>query len=710
MKRLLLYVLILVSVCAQAQIDLTTYYASADDLNKGELKTALYNIIKNPKVVGYDNLWTYFPITDRKADGTVWDMYSNNTYYFPEDETSSATGMDKEHAFPKSWWSSGVSNSKYGCYSDLFNLNPADRMANQSYKSNYTMAECDVLIDLDNGVIKKGRSTYCGTYPESDARTAWEPADEYKGDFARTYMYVVTCYEFISYASSSGGPTWSSDPGAVAQLTWNSKKTYPLFTDWTAQMLLRWHHNDPVSEKELNRNEKIYAIQGNRNPFIDYPDFADYIWGDKKEQKFQVEDIVGRPFFSSPKADVIYSFDGDSVNRMQKMEMQFVANNVKNSVNLSIIGTSKGTFKLPKTTLTATEIKNGITLTLQYKSAVPARDTVFLQISGKDFATPIKITLTAETFDTFQVLMPKVESNAFTMRWLPSADAQSYRVDVFLRNNIGQMDWQRLLFEDFVWQNVPTTWTKTTYGVSIDQQNYLRLGSGSNLGTLTTPKLPIDTTLLGDTLLVKTRVTQYNHNSKSGATLTIKFNDKEIVHTVTSAWQWFSDKIPTHDIDSGKCSFTGQKGKQVWLDSLLIESYESIESQMPVSNQFPDTTTATSYKVNNLTNGEHYWYTIQPLGGLNTAIYGPFEVVVTDQKTSALSQPQTSTMWSITDNAILLENLPTNAQITLYDVSGRMIFHQKNHDDYALRIPLSSNGIFILKITDCQPVKIIHSN
>ena len=97
----------------------------------------------------------------------------------------------------------------------------------------------------------------------------FEPDDQYKGDFARTYFYMAAAYNSLI-------DDWHSD-----QLAGNS---YPAFSDWSVEMLMKWHRQDPVSKKETDRNEVIYRWQHNRNPFIDHPELAEYIWGDKKDE------------------------------------------------------------------------------------------------------------------------------------------------------------------------------------------------------------------------------------------------------------------------------------------------------------------------------------------------------------------------------------------------------------------------------------------
>ena len=117
------------------------------------------------------------------------------------------------------------------------------------------------------------------TYPGYDG-TVFEPNDLYKGDFARTYFYMVTCYEeklpdwYANYAESQ--PTLDGN-------------TYPGFSSWQLEMLMKWSKNDAVSNKETNRNNAVYDIQKNRNPFIDYPELERFIWGDLKDVAFSYD-------------------------------------------------------------------------------------------------------------------------------------------------------------------------------------------------------------------------------------------------------------------------------------------------------------------------------------------------------------------------------------------------------------------------------------
>lgn len=247
------------------------YYSRLNGKKGAELKTAAMEIVKDFKLNGsystiYSNLKYTFQYTDLYPNSQRWyDMYSDIPLYAP-----SFSGLNREHSFPKSWWGG---STEVNAYVDLNHLYPSEAKANQA-KSNYPLGEVDMnsSVYFNNGITKVG---YAVTGQGGGARYVFEPADEYKGDFARTYFYMATVYQ--NY-------TWVKNYCYMLYPT----GTYPTFNDWAIKLLLRWAAEDPVSEKELARNEAVYRQQNNRNPFIDLPDLAEYIWGDKKTLPYTV--------------------------------------------------------------------------------------------------------------------------------------------------------------------------------------------------------------------------------------------------------------------------------------------------------------------------------------------------------------------------------------------------------------------------------------
>src|SRR5690606_19586426 len=143
----------------------------------------------------------------------------------------------------------------------LFHLYPTDGYVNGK-RSNFPYGE----VNNPNWVSENGSKLGQNSYPGNPGSLAFEPLAAYKGDLARTYFYMSTRY----YGEDGGWQNWEMANGAELKT-------------WAIQMLLDWHHNDPVSEKEIARNNAIYIIQENRNPFIDHPEYADCIWGNTKE-------------------------------------------------------------------------------------------------------------------------------------------------------------------------------------------------------------------------------------------------------------------------------------------------------------------------------------------------------------------------------------------------------------------------------------------
>lgn len=263
---------------AQAQIPLD-YYAPLDGLTGRDLKQAVHTIVNNQvKMLSYGagdaKTWWGFYITDRTPDGHVRDRYSSERFDF-NSRGESVSGMNIEHSFPKSWWGKTENNA----YKDLYNLMPCQTTIN-THKNNYPMANVDVEW-RGNGVTKVG--TRAGD-PTSQEYRYWEPADQWKGDFARGYFYMATAYQNL---------TWSGDQGPRILTT----EAYPTLKEWAYTLYLDWSEADKVDDIETTRNNSVERLQGNRNPFVDFPNLAQYIWGDSIGTPFRpLTSVKSQPF------------------------------------------------------------------------------------------------------------------------------------------------------------------------------------------------------------------------------------------------------------------------------------------------------------------------------------------------------------------------------------------------------------------------------
>ena len=251
------------------------YYERAQGTQDSVLKSRLGEIIICGVRLRYGSgalhTWDGFYKTDRDPQtDQVLDMYSNEIYYFdPEHPTAAIAAFDIEHMLPKSWWGRTVNKA----YCDLFHLVPGNASANRSKSNHAPGIPSDTTFW--NGSFATGSGEAYGL------SKVFCPADEYKGDFARAYFYIAACY--------GDSLTWESEgePGiAMTNDSWQE------FRPWLRDLLLEWHRQDPVSQKELLRAIEVNKIQGNRNPFIDYPDLVEYIWGNKQGQVVDFRELV----------------------------------------------------------------------------------------------------------------------------------------------------------------------------------------------------------------------------------------------------------------------------------------------------------------------------------------------------------------------------------------------------------------------------------
>ncbi|NVN83094.1 MULTISPECIES: endonuclease [unclassified Vibrio] len=252
------------------------YYKDAEGKMGFALKTALYQIIDNHSSQGYTAIWTLVSEADLDAyydtDGSILDMYSEKPSGLDSIQFTKVVDQcgqyskegdcyNREHSFPKSWFGGKVEPMN----SDGHHLFATDGYVN-SKRSNWPFGEVSSATYTSSNGSKLGNAANSLGY----VGTVFEPIDEFKGDFARAYFYMATRYE--NEIANWDGNSTSSD--AVLDGT-----NTTVFEPWLLTMLKRWHSDDPVSQKEMDRNKAVHDFQGNRNPFIDHPEFVSQIWG-----------------------------------------------------------------------------------------------------------------------------------------------------------------------------------------------------------------------------------------------------------------------------------------------------------------------------------------------------------------------------------------------------------------------------------------------
>lgn len=222
-------------------------------------------------------------------------------------------------------------------------------------------------------------------------------------------MYMVTCYENFS-------EKWTGN--SVNQLDNN---TYPVFEDWTIKMLLEWCEKDPVDDWEIARNDKVYKIQGNRNPFVDHPELAEYIWGDKTDTEWYPEDN-NEPAIISPKDQSEIDLGMTAVNYPLSRELLIKVRNPEGNISLSITGTG---FSVTPETITAEEGKTGKNVTLTYTTAIAGRSEGNLTVSCGSLVA--NVDLKAEAVEGIPALQATdITKNSFTANWNKSGTHTRY--------------------------------------------------------------------------------------------------------------------------------------------------------------------------------------------------------------------------------------------------------------------------------------------
>lgn len=264
-----LFIAMIGNVWAQGPNGTGTYYKNANGQSGQNLRTALATIIANPHVVSYDGLISAYELTDTRPDGYVRDWYSCTTNYRHGKDTGGyqkeGDSYNREHSVPQSWFS-----KKAPMKSDIVHVVPTDGYVNNR-RSSFPFGEVgNVTYRANQDYCRLGSSKTAGY-----TGTVFEVPDEIKGDMARIYFYMATCYK--SQCASWGGNIFTSD-GIVA---------------WELNQMLAWSRQDPVDAREIARNNAVQEVQGNRNPFVDYPGLEEYIWGTKKGQTFSYDQYEG---------------------------------------------------------------------------------------------------------------------------------------------------------------------------------------------------------------------------------------------------------------------------------------------------------------------------------------------------------------------------------------------------------------------------------
>ena len=270
-----------------------SFYSSCEASFKAgdasSLLSELRKITSPGKPGSYFDLWNTYVKAFTKDDGYIKDYYSSLSRYTIKDKDSGSGSKEgdkfnREHSIPKSWWGGTTASGTQGA--DPFIVIPADKYVNNK-RSSYPLGKvAQVEYSSYGGYSKLGKADSSYGY----SGTVFEPNDDVKGDLARIVFYSIVKYE-SSYQ-------WTKGAGSVI-FSGNKNKNFGL-TDYAVKLFTKWNEMDPPDEFEISMNNKLYEIQGNKNPFIDHPEYVNVIWGNpsKTNLKSQKMDNINFKDFS----------------------------------------------------------------------------------------------------------------------------------------------------------------------------------------------------------------------------------------------------------------------------------------------------------------------------------------------------------------------------------------------------------------------------
>lgn len=274
---------IILPLIISANVD--SYYSACEAAYKAGDAASLLEELRKATASGtsgsYSQLWTTYLTAFMKSDGYLKDYYSSYSKFTSKDQDGGSGGTEegqkynREHTIPKSWWGGTTSAGTQG--TDPFIVIPADKFIN-NIRSSYPLGKVKTAkySSIDD-YSKLGQADTSYGY----SGTVFEPNDDVKGDLARIVFYAIAKY--------SKSYSWTSGLGNVV-FSGNANENFGL-TDYAVKLFTEWNEMDPPDEWEVNLNNALYEIQGNKNPFIDHPEYVNTIWGSsaKKADKKQDE-------------------------------------------------------------------------------------------------------------------------------------------------------------------------------------------------------------------------------------------------------------------------------------------------------------------------------------------------------------------------------------------------------------------------------------
>lgn len=643
------------------------YYDDAVGKSGEDLQKSLSTILNDANDVGYNGLWNLYKTTDRRSDGKVWDMYSDVTNYTFGTDQCGSYGVEgdcynREHSVPKSWF-----NKQSPMVSDIWHVYPTDGKINEM-RSNNPFGEVGSGASSSKNEFSKWGKCVTPGY----SGTVFEPNDEYKGDFARTYFYFATRYKGVA-TSGQGALVFTS--------------TYPYITGWQLDMLLRWHKKDPVSPKELDRNEAVYdSRQGNRNPFIDYPELVDLIFGDSRNIPF-MPDGGDAPYIEAPRNGSTVDMGIASVNSSSPVTVQLSVRgrNIESAVSVEVGGNDSECFSVNRRELTADEVNNGTTVELAYRSSVVGSHEAVLEISGGGLKSPIIVNLKGQAIDDFVALPAKdITENSFVAAWTPKSEATDYELNVWYDDYSSSVPEKDIL--DVTFSSKPDSWTYEGY--TAVESGKLRLGSGKDDGSAISPVVDLS----ADDVSITVEASPYRTTDNSVLYILV---DDEPVDEISLPEGTVTKTIPFKGgTKSSKITFKAEKDHRVYLHSVKVKSGGG--STPVVLDGYPRRVgDVNEYMVSDLTPAVQYHYTVTPYIGeeaqsvSNTISVSTWSAAVDDMEADRV-------LIFTSENVLHILNAPMNTVASWYTMDGRLCGSRILHsEEVEWELP---EGIYIVRV------------
>ncbi|WP_196894071.1 endonuclease I family protein [Aureivirga marina] len=338
MKKILLHLLCIGGICSQAIAQMPDdYYDEAHGKSGSQLKNALYNIIKDhiefPYSASTTDTWDILKETDKDPNNSenVILIYSGRSVN-GDQEYNGGSGWTREHVWAKSRGDFGTSR---GAGTDVHHLRPLDQSVN-STRSNRAFDDCETCSEVIDGTFNTGSFT-------DGINWTFEPRSDVKGDVARMIFYMATRYE-----GDEGEPDLELTQSILGQ---SNKEPF----HGTLDALLDWHRNDPVNEWERDRNDVIFNYQENRNPYIDFPELVEHIWGNKigdtwlnplSNEEFELENFA---IYPNPASNVLYIDNVDKATSIELIDLagrRILSQELKLGKNIISLPKEKGMYVL----------------------------------------------------------------------------------------------------------------------------------------------------------------------------------------------------------------------------------------------------------------------------------------------------------------------------------------------------------------------------